>query len=231
MPGGCSAAGKPEDFETNEKLTSACETRTSAEGAIAALKLLPGKDAYAYHVLRAWDAVVRYVGSSTWLPLPPLVSTSHEYEASHMSEHVQVLYDLIDWSQIKYPENVPLQNMNKNDSVREGDRALLCCEMQGVLASQKIIATQQKVRTLQLSKAEYVQSVDKNRLLTFQSALEDANGLSDAPMKKQSACRKEGEVLNQYWPRAQSFVHSSLTSQNKIATMIKIRAANEKLSK
>jgi len=210
-------------FNACLQLVRYARNMSSAEGATAALKLLPGKDAYAYHVLRAWDAVVRYVGSSTWLPLPPLVSTSHEYEASHMSEHVQVLYDLIDWSQIKYPENVPLQNISKNDSVREGDRALLCCEMHGVLASQKIIPTQQMVRTLQLSKAEYVQRVDKNRLLTFQNALEDANGPSDAPMKKQSACRKEGKVPNQSWPCAQSFVHSSLTSQNNIATMIKLR--------
>ena len=70
------------------------------------------------------------------------------------------------------------EDFETNEKLTSGDRALLCCEMQGILASQKIVATQQKVRTLQLSKAEYVQSVDKNSLLkhthAFQSRIKAA---------------------------------------------------------
>ena len=195
---------------------------STAQEATTALKMLPGKDAYAYHVLRSWDAVVRYVRASTWLPLPRLAPTSHEYEASHMTEHVRMLYNLIDWTHIKYPDNVPFQGIKKGDSVRAGDRALLCCEMQGVLASHKIVVTLQEVRAFQLCKIEYVKSVDKNRLLTLEYALRTGSDPSDAPMKEPSACRKEDLVLNQYFPRAKTFVHSSLTSQNNIAAMVRI---------
>ena len=141
-----------------------------------------------------------------------------------MTEHVKILYDFIDWSKIRYSENVPLQGIKKGDRVREGDRALLCCEMQGVLASQKIVLPQQQVRTLQLCKVQYVQSVNKNRLLTLEYELDNASGPSDALVKEPSACRQEDRVLNQHWPRAKSFVHSSLTSQNKIAALLKIQS-------
>ena len=148
-----------------------------------------------------------------------------------MTEHVRVLYNLIEWAQIKYLEDVPLQGIKKNDSVREGDRALLFCEMQEVLASQKIVLAQQKVRDAELSKSEYVQSVDKDRLLTLEHELQNASESPDAPVKKASACRKEREVLNQHFRRAKSFAHSSMTSRNKIAEMLKISTEQKSKTK
>ena len=209
-------------FNASLQLVRYARNLSSAQETTAALQLLPGKDAYAYHALRSWDAVVRFVKASGLLPLPRLAPTSHEYEASHMTEHVRVLYNLINWSHIKYPEDVPLQGIKKKNSVREGDRALLCCELQEVLASQKIVLTQQEVRDPELSKSKYVQSVDKDRLLTLEHELQNASEPPDAPVKKASACRKEGEVLNQHFRRAKSFAHSSLTSRNKIAEMLKM---------
>ena len=193
----------------------------TSSAVMLALTELPGMANYAYHVLRSWGAVcgaLRDTLKAKCKPaiLPKKQDNTEETHAQSMSSHVSYLYEIIDavggWKQITYSHKRKLpQEISGKSTLSYGDRALLCCDLQGLLQSHVPSWPTQKDAVVKNVHA-FCNVVKRNELQALISSLRAMDNIEYLPTA--SKCRLEGQVLDQEWPAARVFDHSALSLKN-----------------
>ena len=153
-------------FSAASALISFSQNKMSASDATSALQALPGLKEYGYHVLRSWGACIRWVRQADLVTLPRLKPMAEEYVASHMSEHVKVIYEIIGsrWGKFKYDSDLRAQGVVKGQPLRCEDRSLIACELQEFLLNLKLVPTQADVRAKKMTPKEYVGLINQDGL-------------------------------------------------------------------
>lgn len=200
-------------FSAVHALVGFAHNRMDATSAIERLKGLPGMDTYGYHLLRSWGACVRFLEYNGADYLPVLRPLHEEYCCSKMTAHVKALYSIVGeagWKQIRYIGSVPSHGVVSGRVLSCADRSLLCCDLQQFLQSLGLVPTQNEMKTITDS---YASACTAKKFLTLAKVLAQTKELVAPQAETMSACRREARVLNELWPDARKYAHSSVIAQ------------------
>ena len=94
-----------------------------------------------------------------------------------------------------------------------GNRALLCCELQGLLGNLKLIPDQEEVQDATMPLAQYV---SKCKVEVLQNLAHHLQFLEVRPgvSKHLGECRYEDVEVNKHFPQARKMKNSSLAAKN-----------------
>ena len=140
-----------------------------------------------------------------------------------MSSHVKVIYNAIEagtgWEHVVYPDDESVLNPTGGPgaTLAPGDRALTSCELQAFMGSLHIFPIQKDM--IGVTMGQFCSLCDRGLLHTLLAELRKMKAV-ELPTSV-GASRLEAKAVNDAFPDARSYGHSSLTSKNYLSKFSK----------